>query len=43
MKVSDFTGEKIDEVFIRSCMTNIGHCWGSSSRNRPGCRIKIFL
>ncbi|MGN1394710.1 MAG: bifunctional aconitate hydratase 2/2-methylisocitrate dehydratase [Succinivibrionaceae bacterium] len=30
-KLSDVTGEKIDEVFIGSCMTNIGHYRASAS------------
>ena len=41
--LSDVAGAKIDEVFIGSCMTNIGHfraassCWKASATSRSSC------
>ncbi len=41
--LSEVAGTKIDEVFIGSCMTNIGHfrarpsCWKASATSRPAC------
>ncbi len=41
--LSEVAGAQIDEVFIGSCMTNIGHsvprpsCWKASAISRPAC------
>ena len=41
--LSEVAGDKIDEVFIGSCMTNIGHfraparCWTARATSRPAC------
>ena len=43
--LSDVAGDKIDEVFIGSCMTNIGHfprrrrCWTASRHPWSACGV----